>query len=78
MFKVSVLDIKSASVIFAEMATSVVLPGEEGEFSILDFHQSIVSCLRQGEIKIDKGPVIPIQRGIIRMEKNKLSILVER
>lgn len=78
MFKVFVLDIKSALVIFAEMATSVVLPGEEGEFSILDFHQSIVSCLTKGEIRIDKRPAIPIKKGVVRMEKNELSILVER
>lgn len=77
MFKVSILDIKDASVILRETAFSVVLPGEEGEFSLLDFHQSIISCLQEGMIKIDEEKFIPIKRGIAKMEGNELSILVE-
>ena len=78
MFRASVLDIETASVVFREMASSVVLPGEEGEFSVLDFHQPIVSCLKEGVVKIDEKQSVAIKRGIARMEGNELVILVER
>jgi len=76
MFKVSVLDIKTASSIFQEMASSVILPSEEGELSILDFHQPIISSLKDGVIKIDNTP-IAIKGGIARMRGEELTILVE-
>ncbi len=78
MFRALILDIETASVVLREMAASVVLPGEEGEFSVLDFHQPIVSCLKEGVVKIDEKQPIPIKRGIARMEGNELVILVER
>ncbi|MEA3560868.1 MAG: hypothetical protein U9R31_03760 [Candidatus Omnitrophota bacterium] len=78
MFKVFVVDIRSALVILTEMADSVILPREEEEISILDFHQSMVSCLKNGKIRIDKKPPLSIKRGIARMEKNELFILVDR
>lgn len=78
MFRVSILDIKTAELIFREMVSSVVLPGEEGEFSILDFHQPIISCLKDGVIRIAERSPIPIRKGIARMERNELSILVEK
>ena len=77
MFKVSVLDIKTASPILEEMASSVILPGEEEEFSILDFHQPLISCLKEGMIKIDDTPMA-IKRGIAKMQEDKLVILVEK
>ena len=77
MFKVSVLDIQTASIIFQGKASSVILPGEEGELSVLDFHQSIISCLKDGMIRIDNTP-IAIKRGIARMQGEELCILVER
>ena len=52
MFRVSILDIEKAQPIFRDIASSVVLPGEEGELSILDFHQPIVCCLKEGMIKV--------------------------
>lgn len=78
MFKVSVLDIKTASTIFQELVSVVVLPGEEGELSILDFHQSIISCLKEGMIRIDAGPGVAIKRGIASMKDNELVVLVEK
>ncbi len=77
MFKTSIIDIKTAEFIFHEMTTSVILPGEEGEFSILDFHQPIISCLKEGMIKIDEREPIFIKRGIAAVKGNELSILVE-
>jgi len=78
MFKVAILDIKTASSIFQELVSMVILPGEEGEFSILDFHQPIISCLKDGVIKIDKHPSIAIKGGIAKMGNNELVVLVEK
>ena len=78
MFKVSVLDIKTASTIFQKLVSVVVLPGEEGELSILDFHQPIISCLKDGMIKIDNIAPMDIKGGIASMQDNELIVLVEK
>jgi len=78
MFKLSVLDIKTASTIFQELVSQVVLPGEEGELSILDFHQPIISCLKDGLIRIDSKPPLVIKNGIASMQDNELVVLVEK
>ncbi|MDP8297384.1 MAG: hypothetical protein RAP41_04285 [Candidatus Orphnella occulta] len=78
MFTVSMLDIKTTATILKEMASCVILPGEEGQLSIMDFHQPIVACLKKGVIKIDQSRSIQIKSGIARMEGNVLSVLVER
>lgn len=78
MFNVSLLDIEKGSVVFKEMVSCVVLPGEEGELSILDFHQSIIACLKNGIIRIDNAMSIHIKRGIARMQGTELVIMIER
>jgi len=78
MLTVSILDIKTTATILKEMAFCVVLPGEEGELSVMDFHQEIVACLKDGIVKIDKKHSIHIKKGIARMEGNELSVLVEQ
>jgi F0F1-type ATP synthase epsilon subunit len=76
MFKVSILDIRTASPVFQELAKCVILPTEEGELSVLDFHQSIISKLKKGVIKADREH-IPIKNGIAKMQDNELVVLVE-
>ena len=80
MFQVSILDLKKAMLIFEEMVSGIVLPGEEGELSILDFHQPIISCLKKGVIKIDaeKPVFIKIKEGIAGMNGKELVVLVEK
>ena len=78
MFKTSILDIKTTLPVFQELVTSVILPGEDGELSILDFHQAIIVCLKKGVIKINKTHPIKINRGIAKMQGNQLIILVEK
>ncbi len=80
MFQVSILDLKKAMLIFEKLASGIILPGEEGELSILDFHQPIISRLKKGLIKIDaKTPVsIKIEKGIVGMNGKELVLLVER
>ena len=65
-----------AQVIFEGVANSVILPGEYGEFELLQFHWPIVSLLRKGEIIIDNMG-FPISKGIARFANDKLVALVE-
>jgi F0F1-type ATP synthase epsilon subunit len=78
MFKVSVLDVKTASTVFQELVSLVVLPGDEGELSILDFHQPVIACLKEGLLKIDKNPPMAIKSGIACMQDNELLVMVEK
>lgn len=74
MFSVSMMD--HTQVIFEGKAKSVVLPGDYGEFEILDFHRPILSLLKRGSITID-GVSFPISKGIARFHKDELVALVE-
>lgn len=74
MFNVTLLD--QAHVIFEGVAQSVILPGDEGEFEVLDFHKPVVSSLKRGEIIIDNMG-FPIARGIVRFYKDQMIALVE-
>lgn len=76
MFRVALLDIKTALVVFEELVNCVVLPGQAGELSIMSFHQTIVLRLKKGNIKIDRES-ISIKEGIAKMEDNKLVILAD-
>ena len=78
MFNVSIFDIRKVLLIYKEMATSVTLPGEDGELAILDFHEFIISCLKQGTIKVNDRPIVGIKRGIAKVQGNELFVLVER
>lgn len=74
MFNVTLLD--QAHVIFNGVARSVILPGDEGEFEVLDFHKPVVSSLTRGEIIIDNMG-FPVARGIMRFYKDQMIVLVE-
>ena len=55
-------------------ATEVILPGEAGEVSILDFHGPMLCALAAGIIQCD-GMRIPIQGGVARVDRNAVTIL---
>jgi len=75
--------------IYEGNAREVVLPGEDGEVTVLDFHQPFLYCLRDGYITINehaykeksasvKAPeAVMIRNGIARMKGNELVVLVE-
>lgn len=73
---IEVAIINQAQVIFEGVATNVILPGDYGEFEIMQFHWPIVSVLIKGEIIIDNMG-FPISRGIARFGEEKLVALVE-
>ena len=72
--------------IFNGEAKEVVLPGEDGELSVLDFHQPCIARLKAGRIKVRSGNVkqgtqrqedFVIARGVARVGIHGLSILIE-
>ena len=73
--KVTVLN--TEHVVFDGEAASVLLPGDQAEFELLDFHAPIVSLLRRGEVGVDGRNRIPIKKGMVRFDNNECVILVE-
>jgi F-type H+-transporting ATPase subunit epsilon len=70
--------------LFEGEAKEVILPGQDGEFSVLDFHQPCVYALRQGQIRTISGArrASPgryfIQGGVALVELGKLKVIVEQ
>ena len=63
--------------VFEGRSSSVILPGVEGEFEILDFHKPIISRLKKGFIVVDNSREIPIRGGIVKMKFQSLVAMVE-
>lgn len=66
--------------IYSQEAREVVLPGDEGELSLMDFHQPIICRLIDGNIKIitrQRKDIIRIRNGVAYMEGNSLNIMAE-
>ena len=61
--------------------TSIILPGIDGQFGILENHAPIISILIKGVITItennEKIKKIEIDGGVIEMKNNHTTILVE-
>lgn len=51
-FKMKVIIHTMFEKLYEDEATEVVLPGEDGEFSVLDFHQPSIYALKKGCILI--------------------------
>jgi len=63
--------------IWEGQAKEVILPTEEGEMSVLDFHQPFSIKLVKGLLK-SASQKIQIQEGLAVMKSNKLNVFVER
>jgi F-type H+-transporting ATPase subunit epsilon len=63
-------------VVFEGKAKRVILPGEAGTFEILPFHKRILSRLVAGTIIVDQQG-IPIRRGIVKVNQNIVTIILE-
>ncbi len=55
-------------------ARQVVLPGEEGEVSLLDCHAPMLCALLPGVVEIDERR-FPIRGGLVRVFRNHVTIL---
>ena len=75
MLKVSIFDQERK--LYEDLASQINLPGEEGEFTVLDFHAPMISLLKAGQIRVD-GKYLSINQGIALINRNELFILVER
>lgn len=64
-------------VLFEGHAESVVLPGVQGEFEVLDFHKPIISKLKEGNIVVDNLKEFSIQGGLVKMSVQSVVALVE-
>ena len=68
-----------------EEAVEVILPGADGELSVMDFHQPFLYYLRAGQIrvrsKVKKGELterkVGIKKGIANFQDNTLTLIVE-
>jgi len=68
--------------VLEEEASEIVFPGEDGEFSVMDFHQPCIYSLRPGQIKVllkrERGlKRVFIKKGVVRIEPLKVTALVE-
>lgn len=80
MFHVLILDSRperSEQPLYEGNSSSVVLPGTDGEFEILDFHKPILSTLKKGVILVDNSKEIPVSGGIAKMHFQNLVALVD-
>ena len=67
--------------LFTGEVDSVIFPGSQGKFQILNNHAPIISSLSQGNIdyKINsKTNQVEIKREIVEVLKNKISALIEQ
>ncbi|MFA6216167.1 MAG: hypothetical protein WDL87_00735 [Candidatus Omnitrophota bacterium] len=63
-------------IVFEGKASSVVLPGEQGVFEVLDYHKPLVSRLVKGNVIVDQN-VFAIRRGMVGVQSNKTTIIME-
>ncbi len=61
--------------LFDGTAMQVILPGEEGEVSVLSFHAPMLCVLGAGDIHIDQAR-FPIRSGFARVARNAVTILI--
>jgi len=66
--------------VFRDRVDSVVLPGSEGEFGVLESHERFLSPLREGQAQIRKGSQtlhVATASGFARVEGKSVSVLVD-
>ena len=73
---VHVVILAPETILFEGQARHVILPGEEGVFEVGSFHRPLVSRLLPGVILVDEQP-IPILRGVVGIQRDRLAALVE-
>ncbi|MBF90562.1 MAG: ATP synthase F1 subunit epsilon [Flavobacteriales bacterium] len=67
--------------VFEGEVKSVLLPGTNGKFEILNNHAPIISTLTEGEVRIikknDQKELFDINGGVIEMQNNKIIVLAD-
>lgn len=70
---------KVDELLYEDEATSVNLPGTEGEFTVLAHHEPIISLLKKGVIKVESHDLqkkFEIDGGLCEVHNNAVTILV--
>jgi F-type H+-transporting ATPase subunit epsilon len=76
-FDIKVTILNPKRMIFEGEAESVFLPGDRGEFELMDHHVPIVSLLTAGQVVLDWKQTVPIKNGMVKFDRNECVILVE-
>jgi F0F1-type ATP synthase epsilon subunit len=76
MIQLDVTVLTPKEVLFEGKASSVILPGEQGVFEVLPFHKRLMSRLITGFIFVDEKS-LAISRGIVKINQNKVLVVVE-
>jgi F-type H+-transporting ATPase subunit epsilon len=67
--------------LFSGDVKSVVLPGKDGRFGVLNRHASMISSLKKGRIKVvdaqQQTQYFEITGGVAEVHKNKIIVLAE-
>ena len=67
--------------VFEGEVKSVLLPGTNGKFEILNNHAPIISTLTAGQVRVinknDKKELFDINGGVIEMQNNKIIVLAD-
>lgn len=72
--------ISSSEIVFEGEVTSVTLPGEKGQFTVLNNHASLISTLVPGTIRYRHDGVedkTTIDGGIVDVNDNVVSVCVK-
>jgi F-type H+-transporting ATPase subunit epsilon len=66
--------------VFEGEVSSVLVPGSNGQFQMLENHASIISTLVNGKVKVkskDGEVAYEVRGGVVEMTDNKIVILAE-
>jgi F-type H+-transporting ATPase subunit epsilon len=63
-------------ILFEGQAKSIIFPGEQGVFEVLAYHKPLLSRLISGIMLVDDKN-FSILRGIVKVNKNKVTVIVE-
>ncbi|MFN8285001.1 MAG: ATP synthase F1 subunit epsilon [Chitinophagales bacterium] len=66
--------------VFSGEADSVILPGINGKFEVLNNHAPMIASITEGVVKVRKGndkQEFKVKSGIVEVLKNNVSVLTE-
>lgn len=75
MFKVTILTPQEE--LYIGLALKVIIPTEDGQLTLLDFHQPLLTRLTKGTISIDDRWLFAIKDGIAKMSGFELVGIVQ-
>ncbi|MFH1287674.1 MAG: hypothetical protein ABII25_03150 [bacterium] len=71
-----VLIMSPNKVFFNGSARSIIIPGVDGFFEIMDFHCPLISLTVMGGVQVDNKRIM-VRKGVVKVERNEVVVLVE-